>query len=95
LADKDIVGIVRPLREHFSIWNLAGLDAATARGLTATDLRSRLASFSEISTLEHTDVAQALKSAVSAANPDDRVIVFGSFFVAAAALEQINRMQSE
>ena len=34
----------------------------------------------------HADVASALEAAFAAANPGDRVIAFGSFFVAAAAL---------
>lgn len=95
LADKDIVGIVRPLLQDFAVWNLAGLETASARGLSAAVLRERLSELPEIVAVEHPDVAHAFQKAVMAAGAGDRVIAFGSFFVAAAALEQINRKHSQ
>jgi dihydrofolate synthase/folylpolyglutamate synthase len=92
LGDKDVVGIVEPLLPYFSAWHLAGLDTDSPRGLTSSALRERLESMPGIVIAgEYADVSSALRRVVERAGPGDRVIAFGSFFVAAAALEAANR----
>ncbi|HEY8010092.1 MAG TPA: bifunctional tetrahydrofolate synthase/dihydrofolate synthase [Rudaea sp.] len=88
LADKDIAGIVAPLAPHIARWFVGGLDADTPRGLPAADLAVRMTN-----AVAHVDIetqpaiARALDAAARAARESDRILAFGSFFVAAAALE--------
>jgi len=92
LADKDVAGIVAPLAAQASCWFVGGLDADTPRGLAAPVLAASVATkvaTSEV--LEHADIRQALAVAVANAAAGDRVVAFGSFFVAAAALAWVNR----
>ena len=84
LADKDVAGIVAPLAAHIDQWHLSGLNADTPRGLATAQLRERMPSAVAI---EHTSVAAALDAAAMAARAEDRILAFGSFFVAAPALE--------
>ena len=87
LADKDVAGIVAPLAPHIAHWYLSGLDADTPRGLPAADLHSRvLAAAPGADITAHANVVEALTSANAQAGPHDRILAFGSFFVAAAAL---------
>jgi dihydrofolate synthase/folylpolyglutamate synthase len=88
LADKDVAGIVEPLAGHFASWSGAALDQATPRGRPADDLRGALTAQLPEGSIQVTEsVAAALDSAASQAAPGDRILAFGSFFVAAAALE--------
>jgi dihydrofolate synthase / folylpolyglutamate synthase len=84
LGDKDVRGIVEPLAGAVDAWHLAGLATDSPRGLTSTALGALMHGVAM--TGSHDDVASALAAAFSGAGPDDRVIAFGSFFVAAAAL---------
>ncbi|MEO7198972.1 MAG: bifunctional tetrahydrofolate synthase/dihydrofolate synthase [Dokdonella sp.] len=87
LADKDVAAVVAPLAEHFSSWHLAGLDSASPRGLSADALRERLPLQTGLDIAGgHASVEDALQVAMDASSPQDRVIAFGSFFVAAAVL---------
>lgn len=87
LADKDISGIVAPLRDVVHGWHLAGLDTETSRGLDAAALAKRLGNSGlSDSAARHATVADALAQALDQAGPGDRIIAFGSFFVASAAL---------
>lgn len=86
LGDKDLVGVVAPLREHIQHWWVAGLHD-TPRGLAAAALAGRLQNVLADAHVEcGDDVGQALSCACAQARPGDRVLVFGSFFTAAAAL---------
>ena len=87
LGDKDIGGIVAPLGEAITCWHLASLAGDSPRGLDAATLadRVRAAHATNIAST-HDDVAAALTTAFASATDGDRVIAFGSFFVAAAAL---------
>ena len=84
LDDKDVRGIVEPLAEAIDAWHLAGLANDSPRGLTSTALGDRVEGVEVAGT--HDDVASALAAAFEGAGTEDRVIAFGSFFVAAAAL---------
>ncbi|MHB8679371.1 MAG: bifunctional tetrahydrofolate synthase/dihydrofolate synthase, partial [Rudaea sp.] len=88
LADKDVAGIVAPLLPHISHWYLCGLDAESPRGLSAMQLRERIPPAQSDA---HASVEVALDSAALRAGADDRVLAFGSFFVAAPALEWAQR----
>ena len=87
LADKDVEGVVEPLRATIDCWLLAGLDAESARGLNAAALRTRIDQLVETDSNRcHDSVTGALDAAFALAREGDRIIAFGSFLVAAAAL---------
>ncbi|WP_101925989.1 MULTISPECIES: bifunctional tetrahydrofolate synthase/dihydrofolate synthase [Luteimonas] len=89
LADKDAAGVVAALAPHVAHWWLAGLEGAGPRGQDAAALQARLAGTAAAQGRRHGDVASALAAARAAAVPGDRVLVFGSFHTAAAALAQL------
>ncbi len=87
LADKDVEGIVEAVQAQIDGWQLAGLAGESARGLDASTLASRLQGRIDPSTLAaHANVTDALDAALASAHADDRIVAFGSFFVAAPAL---------
>ena len=84
LADKDVEGVVRALKQTVDDWLLAGLDCG--RGLSGEQLGERLTGVLTPSEREiHPDVATALQRTLALAEPDDRVLVFGSFHTVANA----------
>lgn len=88
LGDKDVTGVLQALGPRIAHWHLAGLDAATPRGLPAAALAEILAhSLPAASHDRHVDVGAALSAAWQAAGAGDRIVAFGSFFVASAVLE--------
>ncbi|MBS0556838.1 MAG: bifunctional tetrahydrofolate synthase/dihydrofolate synthase [Proteobacteria bacterium] len=88
LADKDVAGIVAPLAPHVAHWHLCGLDGDTPRGLAAAQLRERMTG-AKAST--HVGVDAALDAAAAQAVAGDRILAFGSFFVAGPALQWARR----
>ncbi len=88
LGDKDVHGVVDALRNEFDAWFLAGLDQDSPRGLDADALRAQVASVLDAGAVQASEasVDAALAAAFAQAQPGDRVIAFGSFFVASAAL---------
>src|SRR5690348_8126330 len=88
LSDKDVGGIVAPLVPLIARWHLCGLDADSPRGLNAAQLRERMP---VATTLGYNRVDAALDAALEQAAADDRILAFGSFFVAAPALEWARR----
>lgn len=90
LGDKDLPGLVRPLVPLVDAWWLAGLVADTPRGLEVGDLAQRLADEAGLAGAAlAADVAGALRAACAAAARGDRILVYGSFFTVAAALEAL------
>lgn len=88
LGDKDVNGVVSVLAADIDAWILAGLDKDSPRGLNASVLSERLSSLlADTGSTLHANVGEGLFAAFAAAQPGDRVIAFGSFLVAAAALE--------
>jgi len=87
LADKDVGGVVQALGPRVDRWFLAGLDADTPRGLDAGALAAKVsAALPGADVVVFTNVAPARAAARKAAGEADTVLLFGSFFVAAAAL---------
>jgi len=92
LADKDVAGVLAALGARIDHWHLAGLDHASPRGLAVDALAARLAQTLPTARFDtHADVAAALDAARSAARPGERILAFGSFFVAGAVLGQSSR----
>jgi dihydrofolate synthase/folylpolyglutamate synthase len=85
LADKDIGGVVDAVRGRIDRWFVAAADAqraapatAVAAVLAARGLAGATRSFAS--------VASALEAARREAGPNDRIVVFGSFYTVAEAL---------
>jgi dihydrofolate synthase/folylpolyglutamate synthase len=83
LADKDIPVVLACMAGLVDQWYLASLHAP--RGATAQQLEVELdgADFHIFN-----DVTSAYQAALSEADPEDRVVVFGSFFTVAEVLSQ-------
>jgi len=89
LADKDVGGVIRALGPRIHGWHLAGLERDTPRGLPAEALAEELQLALPGAAFEvHADVHGALAAARRAAQRGDRILAFGSFFVAAAVLAE-------
>ena len=86
LGDKDIAGVVAAVADDIDGWFLARLEDAGPRGLEVDALAQRLAGTPAGEGKQFASVAAALAAALAAARPGDRVLVFGSFHTAAAAL---------
>jgi dihydrofolate synthase/folylpolyglutamate synthase len=91
LSDKDVVGVVEALAPVVDVWQLAGLADAGPRGGDVESFAARLAGTRAGDGVRHATVVEALAAARARALPGDRVLVFGSFHTAAAALESLAR----
>ncbi|GAB3514554.1 bifunctional tetrahydrofolate synthase/dihydrofolate synthase [Pseudoxanthomonas daejeonensis] len=90
LADKDAAAMVEPLAASVSRWHLAGL-AENPRGLDVDAFAARLVHADAVgSASRDVGVAEALERAIAASSPGDRVLVFGSFHTAAAAMTALH-----
>jgi dihydrofolate synthase/folylpolyglutamate synthase len=89
LSDKDVGGVIRALGSRIDHWHLAGLERDTPRGLPAQVLAEQLVlALPQARYDVHASVGSALAAARSMALPGERVLAFGSFFVAAAVLAE-------
>ena len=89
LADKDVVGVVAALAHAVDGWHVAGLADAGPRGQDVDAFALRLAGTAAAAAERHADVGTALQAAIAEAAPDGRVLLFGSFHTAAAALQRL------
>jgi dihydrofolate synthase/folylpolyglutamate synthase len=85
LGDKDIAGIGAAVAAQIDRWFVAGLDAETDRGLDAERVAAKLDDVAD-QLSRHADVTRALDAAFESRGSGDRIVAFGSFHVAAAAL---------
>jgi len=89
LADKDVAGVIGALGPRIDHWHLAGLERATPRGMPVAALAAVLRQVLPQARYDaHADVATALAAARAAAQPHERILAFGSFFVASAVLAE-------
>ncbi|HSR01298.1 MAG TPA: bifunctional folylpolyglutamate synthase/dihydrofolate synthase, partial [Methylophilaceae bacterium] len=88
LADKDIEQVTQELFPYISIWYLA--DTQNPRGAKATELESHLLPEANGSIKCFDSVSKALLSACIDVGKNDRIIVFGSFYTVADAIQSIN-----
>lgn len=84
LADKDLDGVLEPVLGLVQDWAVAPLP--TGRSRPAEELEAALlARGAQVSC--HGDIAEALVAQCDAAGADDEILVFGSFYSVADALE--------
>ena len=88
LRDKDIEGVARTVKSEADRWYLAPLPGP--RGAAVQALSAALDAAQVFDPVEcFASVASALHAAQSAARPDDRIVVFGSFLTVAQALDAL------
>ncbi|MCW5581742.1 MAG: bifunctional tetrahydrofolate synthase/dihydrofolate synthase [Luteimonas sp.] len=95
LADKDARAVVSAFGAEVERWWLAGTPGAGARGQPVETLAARLAGSVAGEGHRSPDPGAALDAALRAANPGDRILVFGSFHAAEAALRALRGRGSE
>jgi dihydrofolate synthase/folylpolyglutamate synthase len=87
LADKDVGGVIGALGTRVDHWYVAGLDRDSPRGQPASAVTATLAAvLPGAAGVAFPDVEAAWQAARADAGPDDVLLLFGSFFVAGAAL---------
>jgi dihydrofolate synthase/folylpolyglutamate synthase len=85
LKDKDVAGIVCALRDVVDSWHLAELEVE--RALATKEIQAVLQRIGIAEPVTcHTSVKLAKDSAIASANKEDRVLVFGSFYVVSEVL---------
>lgn len=90
LGDKAVVPTLAALDSVVDGWIVAGLDGP--RGRDAAWMADQAAAAGLRGPVNQAaDVAAAMQQALAASEPDDRIIVFGSFHTAAAALRYLER----
>ena len=88
LRDKDVGAVIAPFLAHIDAWFGADLRAQSPRGLGVGELLSRMHQVSGATSIgSYASGAEALDAAAASAGKTGRIVAFGSFFVAAAALE--------
>ena len=87
LADKDAGGVIAALGTRIAHWHLAGLEHDTPRGMSVAALTPLLLQVLPQARCDaYDDVHSALHAARQSAVAGERILAFGSFFVAAAVL---------
>ncbi len=89
MRDKDIAGLLRhviPLVEHWYLTDLPLPRAASASEL-ADAVRAAAGTAREAQIAEFASPEQALRAAAAAADPADRIVVFGSFYTVGGVLK--------
>ena len=87
LNDKDIDGVIETVRDQFDEWHVAPLNLP--RGCSAQELADRLAAHGISAVRVFDSVSAAFSAALSVAQDDDRIVVFGSFHTVAEAMQEI------
>ena len=88
MRDKDIGGMLDLLAPLISHWYLT--DLPLPRAATAAELRGAVSEATvgrSVVLSEHPTPAHALAAAVGAADPADRIVVFGSFYTVGGVLK--------
>ena len=88
LKDKDVVAVATELKQVIEQWFVAGLTGG--RGMTSVELAEQLSQvIANDKIASQTTVEQAYQQAKSQAQPEDRIIVLGSFHTVEAVLRFI------
>jgi dihydrofolate synthase/folylpolyglutamate synthase len=88
LADKDMAGVVEALRGRFDRWYVASPEAE--RAAPAETLAKIVREHApEAALRSFATVTAALEAARRDAGPNDRIVVFGSFYTVAEALRSV------
>jgi dihydrofolate synthase/folylpolyglutamate synthase len=83
MRDKDIAGALQRMRPLVDVWHLCELP--TARAASTAELAAVVGG--GVETHRHATPSAALAAAAAAADPADRIVVFGSFFTVGGVLK--------
>ncbi|MCF5283047.1 bifunctional tetrahydrofolate synthase/dihydrofolate synthase, partial [Pseudomonas syringae] len=92
LSDKDLDGVVAHLAPVIEEWAVAPLP--TSRSRPAEELQTALQNLGARVT-SYQSIALALEAQCAHATPDDEILLFGSFYCVAEALEWLARYTDE
>jgi dihydrofolate synthase/folylpolyglutamate synthase len=97
MADKDLGPMLRKMGPLVDRWYFTDLD--TARAAKAVDLQARWRAQEtrkDVAASSHASPMDALDAAAAAADPADRIVVFGSFYTVGGVLKHgIPRLQAK
>ncbi len=93
MADKDVLSVVSELKNHVHFWFLTALDQETSRGLDAMALVARVRGATLGNYESFAAVTDALDAAIKKAKANDRILVFGSFYLIAAAARALQMQE--
>jgi dihydrofolate synthase/folylpolyglutamate synthase len=88
MADKDVAGLLRRLMPLVECWYFC--DLPTPRAASAQDLKEVWQTLKPPTTASaslHKGPSEAVHEALLAADPADRILVFGSFFTVGGVLQ--------
>ncbi len=88
LGDKDVAGVVEALSSRIDRWWLAGLADVAARGLDVDGFADTLRETAAAGGVRCATVDAAIDAALAETPAGGRILVFGSFHTAAAALSR-------
>ncbi|HYF41763.1 MAG TPA: bifunctional tetrahydrofolate synthase/dihydrofolate synthase [Ramlibacter sp.] len=97
MADKDLAPMLRKMDPLVDRWYFT--DLPTARAASAGDLQAQwqgLTQRKDAAASVHPEPLQGLRAAVAAADPTDRILVFGSFYTVGGVLRDgLPRLQAK
>ncbi|HEY6512035.1 MAG TPA: cyanophycin synthetase, partial [Burkholderiaceae bacterium] len=88
MADKDVANVIAPLRPLVDAWFVT--DLPTTRAAKAADLAHEItagAAVANVRVSTHGTPGEALRAALAAADPADRIVAFGSFYTVGGVLK--------
>jgi len=96
MADKDLAAMLRKMGPLVDRWYFCDLPTARARSAAALLAQWQAQEpRNDVAASTHADPMAALQSAVAAADPADRILVFGSFFTVGGVLKDgVPRLQA-
>jgi len=83
LADKDCDAVLAPMRDIVDEWHIFPLE--TSRAAKSTDIEQRIKVLFDHPCYNHAEVAILWQTLSKRLQPEDRVVVYGSFYTVAAA----------
>lgn len=92
LADKDLAGVLDTLTPQVQDWAVASLP--TSRSRSAAELEAALCSRSAV-VLPYAGISEALEAQCAQASEQDEILVFGSFYCVAEALDWLKLQREE
>ena len=97
MADKDLLPMLQRVNPLIDRWYFT--DLPVARAAKAADLQQAWMAQNtrnDVSSSVHPDPMSALQAAINAADPTDRIVVFGSFYTVGGVLQNgIPRLQAK
>ena len=95
MADKDVAGVIAALGTRIAHWHLGGLDGETPRGMAIGPLQAVLRATLPAAPFDaHPTIPSALAAAQAAAACGERILAFGSFYVARAVIAAHDAMSA-